>query len=148
MYHAAQRGQRRNIITIHIQARCAQMGATTSTQVPIILTEFVTMVMAGNYSTTDFDDLTQGGLTPYQVNHRVQVVWATIIEANAVDHDRMLSGEMSPSLSECQQLKITTVDHLAYISLIDTGLAALSISNNCLIGPGHRLSVVHLRDDI
>jgi hypothetical protein len=104
------------------------------------------MVMAGTYSTTDLDDLTQG-LTPYMVNLRAQGK-AMIIETNVADHDRMLSGgEMVPSLSECQQLKITMVDHPAHLLQINARLAEMSIANDCILGPGHRLSV-YLHENI
>jgi hypothetical protein len=64
-------------------------------------------------------------------------------------HDRMLSnGQMAPTLSKCQLLKITTVDHPAYISSqFDTGLAALSVNTDELRVPVHRLSVP-LQEDI
>jgi hypothetical protein len=46
-----------------MQDRCLQFGAAT-TQVPIISTELMmTVIMSGNFGTTDLDDLTQG-LTP------------------------------------------------------------------------------------
>jgi hypothetical protein len=69
---------------------------TTSTVSPL-----QTSISAGTYGITDnLDDLSQG-LTPYLVNHRAQGNKAAIVETNSGDHDRMLSGETAPSLSEC-----------------------------------------------
>jgi hypothetical protein len=49
----------------------------------------------------------------------------------------MLSCYMSPTLSEFQLLKFTTVDQQpAYIPQIDTVLAAVSVCNDMLLGPG------------
>jgi hypothetical protein len=68
------------------------------------------MITAGNFGTTDLDDLTQG-LMPYMlVNHRAQGN-EMIVETHASDMDRIMSGETDPSLDKIQQLKITTVDH-------------------------------------
>jgi predicted regulator of Ras-like GTPase activity (Roadblock/LC7/MglB family) len=91
----------------------------------------------------------------YQVNQRGAQGKATFgVEKYAADHDRMLSAgqQTSPTLSECQLLKITTTvaDHPVYIFQIDAGLvvlAAVSICNDALLGPGHRLSV-QFREDI
>jgi hypothetical protein len=110
------------------------------------LNRICAMIMAGTYCTTDLLDMT----SPRVLRH----IWPTIGHKEKLPSLRTMRQTMTgacsvarrPPALECQQLRITTVDHQAFRSPINAGLAALSITNDC-IQPWHGTLTLHLREE-
>jgi len=140
----AKKADKRTIVRLLLQERCDQVGVATPLP-PTVTTELVDLLVSAKFGADDIDDLTQG-FTPFAFNHRAYGC-AARVEAQAGDHDSMLSGNLAPTLAERRHLKLDSLVFPAHLIQAEAGLGEYSTACDVALGVNHRFSV-YIRHEI